>query len=356
MPETDPRRAPVIRRAVNQHRQRERQSQPAGEQLEPRPAQAVETEIARQRQQHHVAEAEPGDADLQPLPLPPARSFPTLAPVEFAKRQRRLVTQRRQQRRDLTQLHLRPVERDAHLAPGKVHPRFTDAGAQPKQILQQPHTRHAMNRRQMQRDLRSLLIREVEELLLHRRVIEKSPLPLRRRQTHARTGRGSQFIELAQPAFRQQRENGLASQAAEVTPLIDEGAARTPFAAVVAVRQLAVCAGRRDPTGSVRRLLICFGVVHGRRDARSIHRAELQGIRHGRLRSLWHGLNIFCEVITNVQSPLRKNVRRPPGVFALMPPASPCVVLHGDWPPLAANCRNLISDGPRNGQPIPRPA
>ena len=97
---TEPRSAPVIRCAVNQHRQAERQAQPAGESSEPGAAEAVQSQVAREGQQHQVSKPEPGNADLQPLPSLPGRDLPAVARFQRPECQRGFIAQRGQKRRD----------------------------------------------------------------------------------------------------------------------------------------------------------------------------------------------------------------------------------------------------------------
>src|SRR5262249_22787250 len=59
---------PIIRRAVDQHRQRQRQAQISEDSPKNRAAEAVQAQIQRDAEQHDVAERETGHAKLQPTP------------------------------------------------------------------------------------------------------------------------------------------------------------------------------------------------------------------------------------------------------------------------------------------------
>ena len=119
-----------------------------------------------------------------------------------------------------------------------------DARLQPEQVLQQPHARHAMNRRHLEGDPADLAIREIEQLLLQRRVIQVSP-PLafgRPPDPHARMP--AQVVELPQAALRQQIVNEQAAPAAKHFVVLGQVRVRARLAAVETRRFLLIRAGR----------------------------------------------------------------------------------------------------------------
>ena len=132
-----------------------------------------------------------------------------------AQGQLRLITNGHQQGRQLAEFDLLRREGDGGLAPGEIHLRFADARMQLEQIFQQPDTGHAMDRRQMQGDSRLPAIGEIEQFLLHRRIVQKCPFGAGRRRADAGAGRRLQLIKFFQSILAQQAEHGLATHTAK---------------------------------------------------------------------------------------------------------------------------------------------
>src|SRR5262245_41710576 len=106
----------------------------------------------------------------------------------------------------------------------------------PKQVLQQPNTGDAVNRWNSQGDPADFAIREVQQPLLERRVIQIRPAfgwvvgwtP----DPHA--WMRAEFVKLSKPALRQQIVHNLAAPAAKNLFSLAEGVVRTRLATVKA--------------------------------------------------------------------------------------------------------------------------
>jgi hypothetical protein len=130
------RRFPIIRRAVNHDRQGKRQAHVIKQPMENRSAEAVQTEISGEAEQHDIAERKTGHADLHPLTFAERVGF---ARFQFAQRQRRFVTNRCQERDDFAQRNLLRRETNRRFAfeelliPGCKRNRFSSNQTQAMQ-------------------------------------------------------------------------------------------------------------------------------------------------------------------------------------------------------------------------------
>src|SRR6266496_3409692 len=109
---------------------------------------------------------------------------------------------------------------------------------QSKEILQKPDASDAVNGRQMQRDLRLPVVGEVQQLLLHSRIIQKCPLLLLSCALYLCPRRLAEFVELAQSVLEEKAVNRLAAQTAKRPGARRKHAAHARFPAMKAPRLL----------------------------------------------------------------------------------------------------------------------
>ena len=226
-------RAPVVRRAEDEHREGEGEAQPPEQLLEHRAAQAVQPQITRQTEQHDVAKGEPGHAGLEHLPLGRRIRRPFL---QMPQRQRRFVSERGQQGGYATQPQ--PIRRvtDTDLAPRKVDLRPADARMQPEQVLEQPDASNAVDGRQVKGNSPRAVVREIEQPAFDLRVIQEGPPRRAAGRIDAHPRMPVQIVEMAQTTLPQQLVHGETAVAAKAFALSLKGGPAAGRAAMVAVQ------------------------------------------------------------------------------------------------------------------------
>ncbi len=159
--------AEVVGGAEEQHREREEDVQDVEQPLKAAFERAA-VRIARDAEEHDVAERESGDAELQVEP--PNRRRPRQAAVFGGDR--RLVAERGDGFGHAAKGRLARSILDVHRAPEQVDLGAHDARLEAPELLEQPHARRAMNGRDRQRHPRTASIVEGDEARRDRGVVE----------------------------------------------------------------------------------------------------------------------------------------------------------------------------------------
>ena len=210
--QTDPRRAPVIRRAVEEHGRRQHEAEPAHQLAETRTVQAVQPEIRGQAEQHDVAEREARKPELQPQT---ARRLAVARGLQVGELQLRLVAQGRQQPDEFTEPDLLVLEGDGDFLAREINLGLADAGLEAEEVFEQPHAGNAMDGRDVKRHAREPLVGKVHQPFAHRRLIEELELVHLRRGFDADASSLAQRVVIPQPILGKQLEDGPATLAAE---------------------------------------------------------------------------------------------------------------------------------------------
>ncbi len=242
--------AEVVRGAEEQHRQREEDVQDVEQPLKAALERAA-VGIARDAEEHDVAEGESGDAELQVEP--PNRRRPR-EPAVFGG-DRRLVAERGDGFRHAPKRRLTRSILDVHRASEQVNLGPHDARLEAPELLEQPHARRAMNGRNRQGHPRPAAIIEGDEPRRDRRVVEaREAAGIERRGGLLRDARRIiEAVEAVEPVRRQDREDALAAAATERPASRHDGGGAALVAAVATERlRIDRCDdGRGDSHGAV---------------------------------------------------------------------------------------------------------
>src|SRR5262245_14435422 len=147
--------------------------------------------------------------------------------MQVGEFQLRLIAQRGEQHGHFTQLHPPVLKRDGYFLVWEIDLRLPEAGLEPEQIFQQPHTGDAMDRRNVEGHSGEALVGKIHQPLAHRGFIQKVELPLVCPNLDADIRSVPQVVEVTEPAFGQEIKDDPASLAAEYFLVSSKGPVRT---------------------------------------------------------------------------------------------------------------------------------